>query len=223
MSGPPPPWTTATAQPAAPTGGRRVGLWLACLGLALAVAVVWPVVAGLGPVRSVVYRSPWVASFLYAAAGSVVLGAALVASLLTRVPLGGATVATLGSGLLSLVGFVVFLATSQVDLGVGGVVRQLLDSVVWGLLCGVAFLGLDLVRRHLPALTVPLGALVGAVAGFMTAVLTLAYIVLVNRDLQLLVLRYDLFQDVVKVALLTATGAACGALATGRARPLPPR
>ncbi len=136
MSGPPPPWTTAPARPAAPAGQRRVGLWAACLGLALAVAVVWPVVAGFGPVRSVVYRSPWVASFLYAVVVAVVLGAALVASLLTRVPLGGAVVATLGSGLLSLVGFVVFLVTSGIDVGAGGVVSQLVDSVVWALLAG---------------------------------------------------------------------------------------
>ena len=223
MSGPPPPWTTAPARPAAPAGQRRVGLWAACLGLALAVAVVWPVVAGFGPVRSVVYRSPWVASFLYAVVVAVVLGAALVASLLTRVPLGGAVVATLGSGLLSLVGFVVFLVTSGIDVGAGGVVSQLVDSVVWALLSGVAFLALDLLRGRLPSLTVPLGALAGAAAGLVTAVLTLAYVVLTHRDLQLLVLRYDLFQDAVKVALLTATGAACGAVATGRARPLPPR
>ncbi len=66
-------------------------------------------------------------------------------------------------------------------------------------------------------MTVPLGALAGAAAGLVTAVLTLAYVVLTHRDLQLLVLRYDLFQDAVKVALLTATGAACGAVAAGRA------
>ena len=220
MSGPPP-WVTAPARSTTPPGQRHVGLWVACLGLALAVAVVWPVVTGFGPVRSLVYGSPWVASFLYAAVGSVVLGSALVASLLTRVPLAGAVVATLGSGLLSLVGFVVFLVTSQVDLGVGGVVRQLVDSVVWGLVSGIAFLGLDLLRGRLPALTVPLGALVGAVVGFATAVLTLAYIVVSNRDLQLLVLRFDLFQDVVKIVLLTLVGAACGAVAAGRGAAVP--